>query len=483
MKKIENKVMLITYSDSMGKNLKELDQIVGRHFSKAIGGIHILPFFPSSGDRGFAPVDYHKVDPAFGDWEDVEKLAENYYLMFDYMINHISAQSEYYKDFLEKKEASKYKDLFIRYKDFWENGEPTEEEVDVIYKRKPRAPYVDAVFADGTTEKIWCTFDEEQIDINCETAVAKEFIKDNLQTLCAHGAALIRLDAFAYATKKAGTSCFFVEPQVWEFLHECDQIIAENKVLLLPEIHEHYTMQTRIAEKDYYVYDFALPMLLLNALYYGKTEYLKNWLEICPRKQFTTLDTHDGIGVVDVKDLLPDEEIERTKEDIFQYGANVKKIYNTAAYNNLDIYQVNCSYFSALGDDDASYLLARAVQFFAPGIPQVYYVGLLAGRNDLQLLEETKVGRNINRHYYDLEEVEREVQRPVVQKLISLMEFRNSHEAFGGSFEMLPCEDGKLEIVRKNGNAKVLLKADFKQKDFEIYYTENESQDLVKYSI
>lgn len=120
----------------------------------------------------------------------------------------------------------------------------------------------------------------------------------------------------------------------------------------------------KIAKEDYYVYDFALPMLLINALYYGQTQYLKHWFEICPRKQFTTLDTHDGIGVVDVKDLLPDEEIGRTKEDIFKFGANVKKIYNTAAYNNLDIYQVNCSYYSALGDEDDAYLLARAVQFF-----------------------------------------------------------------------------------------------------------------------
>ena len=142
MKKLENKCMLITYSDSMGNNLKDLYQVLDRYFKDAVGGVHILPFFPSSGDRGFAPMDYHKVDEAFGDWSDVEKLADDYYLMFDYMINHISAHSAYYKDFLEKKDASEYADLFIRYKDFWENGEPTEEQVDAIYKRKPRAPYV-----------------------------------------------------------------------------------------------------------------------------------------------------------------------------------------------------------------------------------------------------------------------------------------------------------------------------------------------------
>lgn len=114
--------MLITYSDSMGHNLADLNEILDKYFKDAVGGIHILPFFPSSGDRGFAPMDYHKVDPAFGDWNDVEHLAEKYYLMFDYMINHISAQSPYYKDFLEKKDASEYHDLFIRYKDFWEMG-------------------------------------------------------------------------------------------------------------------------------------------------------------------------------------------------------------------------------------------------------------------------------------------------------------------------------------------------------------------------
>lgn len=460
--------MLITYSDSMGNDLKDLEKVLDTYFKEEVAGVHILPFFPSSGDRGFAPIDYHRVDPAFGTWDDVERLAGKYYLMFDYMINHISARSEYYKDFLSKKDASDYRDLFIRYKDFWENGEPTKEQVDAIYKRKPRAPYVEAHFADGTTEKVWCTFDEEQIDINCKSESAKAFIRDNLETLCRHGAALIRLDAFAYATKKAGTSCFFIEPDVWDFLRECEKIVEPYGVKLLPEIHEHYTMQKKIAQKDYYVYDFALPMLLINALYYGQTQYLKNWLTICPRRQFTTLDTHDGIGVVDVKDLLPDEEIMRTKEDIFKFGANVKKIYNTAAYNNLDIYQVNCSYYSALGDDDDSYLLARAVQFFAPGIPQVYYVGLLAGKNDLKLLEETKVGRNINRHYYSLEEIEREVRRPVVQRLTELMRLRNTHPAFSGECILEECADDKLVIRRQAGEAFAILRADFREKKFAI---------------
>ena len=333
---------------------------------------------------------------------------------------------------------------------------------------------MDAVFADGTREKIWCTFGEEQIDLNLQSDCGKSFVKENLEALCKHGISIVRMDAVGYATKKAGSSCFFVEPEIWNVLKNAQDIVSPFGCMVLPEIHEHYTMPIKIEKHGYYVYDFALPMLLLNALYYGQTQYLKNWLTICPRKQFTTLDTHDGIGVVDVKDLLPDEEIERTKEDIFKFGANVKKIYNTAAYNNLDVYQVNCTYYSAVGDDDASYLLARAVQFFAPGIPQVYYVGMLAGKNDLKLLEETKEGRNINRHYYSVDEIEKEIERPVVQKLLAMMRFRNEAEAFDGSFELLPCSEQELKIRRCSSNGDVAeLHADFAGKSFRILHNGN----------
>ena len=140
MKKTENKIMLIVYPDSLGENLKELEQIIKDYFQEAIGGLHILPFFPSSADRGFAPETYETVDPVFGTWEDIEKLSDQYYVMCDYMINHISAHSRYYQDFLQKKDNSEYRDLFIRYPKFWKKGEPTKEQIDVIYKRKPKAP-------------------------------------------------------------------------------------------------------------------------------------------------------------------------------------------------------------------------------------------------------------------------------------------------------------------------------------------------------
>lgn len=478
-KKMTNEIMLITYADSLGKDLKDLKYVLDTYLQGVIGGVHILPFFPSSGDRGFAPMTYQEVDSVFGTWTDIQDIAKDYYLMYDFMINHISKQSVYFQDFLKNKDKSPYYDYFIRYSDFWPNGSPTEEQVDLIYKRKPRAPFIEATFADGSKEKIWCTFDEEQIDLDVRKTATLQFIKENLVFLCQHGASIIRLDAFAYATKKMDTTCFFVEPDTWEIIEYCQDIVNEYGVELLPEIHEHYTIQFKIANHDYYIYDFALPMLVLHTLYHHTSRRLIDWIKMSPKKQFTTLDTHDGIGVVDVKDLMSDEEIERTRESLYEKGANVKKIYSTAAYNNLDIYQINCSYYSALGHQDDAYLLARAIQFFAPGIPQVYYVGLLAGKNDIELLEKTKQGRDINRHYYSLGEIDAEIQRPVVQKIFKIMRFRNTYPAFNGDiFVDNQGEDDKIRIEHQKEGALAILIADLQTYQFTIEYKDIEINEM-----
>ncbi|EGS0852319.1 sucrose phosphorylase, partial [Listeria monocytogenes] len=426
---IKNKAMLITYSDSLGKNMEELSKVMETYFEDAVGGIHLLPFFPSTGDRGFAPSDYTTVDSDLGSWEIIEKLGEKYYLMFDFMINHISRESLFFQDFKKEHLNSKYKDMFIRINDFFPPGRLNEKDLDLIYKRKDKAPFQEVEFADGGTELVWNTFGEEQIDLDVTAEVTKEFIRQTIKNMAAHGCSILRLDAFAYAIKKLDTNDFFVEPEIWDLLDEVKAEAAKYDMELLPEIHEHYSIQMKIANHDYYIYDFALPMVMLYSLYSGRVERLAKWLEMSPMKQFTTLDTHDGIGVVDARDLLTDEELDYTSAELYKIGANVKKIYSSEKYNNLDIYQINSTYYSALGDDDKSYLLARVIQCFAPGIPQIYYVGLLAGKNDIDLLEETKEGRNINRHYYTIDEIKNEVKRPVVKALCNLLRFRNTSEA------------------------------------------------------
>ncbi|WP_270281181.1 sucrose phosphorylase [Enterococcus faecalis] len=475
--KIKNEAMLITYADSLGKNMGELKQVLDKHLQGVIGGVHLLPFFPSTGDRGFAPSDYTTVDPALGTWEDVEELGEDYYLMFDFMINHISRESKFFQDFKKNHEQSPYKEMFIRIHEFFPENRPTQEDIDLIYKRKDKAPFQTVEFADGTTEEVWNTFGEEQIDLDVTKEVVKEFIRETIKDMANHGCSLIRLDAFAYAIKKLDTNDFFVEPDIWELLDEVRQEAAKYDVELLPEIHEHYSIQMKIANHDYYIYDFALPMVTLYSLYSGKSERLANWLKMSPMKQFTTLDTHDGIGVVDARDLLTDEELDYTSEELYKVGANVKKVYSSANYNNLDIYQINSTYYSALGDNDRSYLLARAIQVFAPGIPQIYYVGLLAGKNDIELLEATKEGRNINRHYYDLAEIEEEVQRPVIQQLFVLLKFRNESAAFDldGTIEVATPSESEIVITRKNknGSDSATLTANLDTKEFII-----ESKDI-----
>ncbi|MFB0637984.1 sucrose phosphorylase [Candidatus Phytoplasma solani] len=474
--KIQNKVMLITYADSLGKNIKDVHQVLKQHFGSAIGGVHLLPFFPSTGDRGFAPCDYTVVDPLFGNWSDIEKLSQDYYLMFDFMINHVSRQSVMYRDFEKNHKNSKYKDFFLRWEQFWRQAtgknRPNQADIDLIYKRKNKTPITPINFDDGTSENLWNTFGDEQIDINVHSQVAKDFIKQTLQDMVKHGASFIRLDAFAYAIKKIDTNCFFVEPEIWDLLGEIRDILKPLAAEILPEIHEHYTILKKISDHGYFIYDFALPMVTLYTLYSGQTKRLADWLKKSPMKQFTTLDTHDGIGVVDARDILTSEEIKYTSKKLYQIGSNVKKTYSSTSYNNLDIYQINSTYYSALGNDDNAYLLSRVFQVFAPGIPQVYYVGLLAGLNDIELLEKTKEGRNINRHYYSLQEIEKEVKRLVVQKLLHLLTWRNQFAAFDldGSIEITTPTQTTIKIIRQDRTKTniAVLKADALAKTFSI---------------
>lgn len=480
MKRIENKIMLITYADSLSKNLAELDEVMGRYFPGLFGGLHILPFFPSSGDRGFAVVEYDSVDPAFGTWEDIDRLGREYYLMVDFMLNHASVRCMEFKDYMEHGDDSPYRDLFIHWNEFWPDGEPSEEELAVLYRRKEQGPYFEFTRKDGKTVKLWNTFFAEQVDINPYTAATRDYYERNLRRLADH-APLIRFDAFAYASKRPGTSCFFVEPEIWDVLEIGMAPLKESGAEILPEIHENYQIQMKMAERGYWVYDFALPMLLLHGLKTGRTDRLIHWLKICPRKQFTTLDTHDGIGVVDVAGLLTDEEIELVQKDVGRITKPAEEYMKFPSFIKKDdgrkqTYQLMCTYYSALDGDDEAYLLARLVQFYAPGIPQVYYVGLLAGENDIEALKRGEEPRSINRHTYSSEEIEEAVSSPLLVRMFEVMRFRNSYPAFSGDISVDDeLESGLLSVVWRQGEYRTALRADFRKKSYRITYYDVES--------
>lgn len=475
MKKIENKIMLITYGNTLGKDLKHLDYILMEYFDGLFGGLHILPFYPSSGDRGFAVINYDIVDPSLGTWDDIDHLSNQYYLMADFMLNHVSIRSDEFKDYMENGNTSPYRDMFIHWNEFWPNGEPSEEDLEIMYRRKEAGPYLEFTRKDGKKVKLWNTFFEEQVDINPYSKATQEYFEKNLGLLAKH-VPLIRFDAFAYASKRPGTSCFFVEPEIWEILEIGMKPLRPHGTEMLPEIHENYTIQLKMAERGYWVYDFALPMLLLHGLKTGRTDRLIHWLNICPRKQFTTLDTHDGIGLVDVVGLLTDEEIDFVKDDVDEITKEAKpyikmpSMIKTSGKKALR-YQLGCTYYSALRCDDDAYLLARIVQFYTPGIPQVYYVGLLAGENDIDALKRGEELRSINRHTYTEEEIKEAVKKPMLQRMYQIMRFRNEYPAFDGDITVGDDKkDGTLCITWRKDSYYTTLNADFKTKSYTITY-------------
>jgi sucrose phosphorylase len=467
---LSNKVQLITYPDSLGSNLLELHFVLRKYLRNAIGGVHILPFFPSSADRGFAPLTYDEVDPAFGIWEDAEHIGRDFDLVVDFMVNHISRQSVFFQDYIERGNESPYADMFLSFNKLSPDGELSEDDLAKVYTRKPRPPFTTIQRPDGSREKIWCTFDYEQIDLDYNSPVTRKIVRNYLIRIARSRPKMIRLDAFAYTTFKLGTNCFFLEPEVWELLDWFKGFTEPFDVEILPEVHEHHKYHLKLAEHEYWTYDFALPMIMLHTLYHHTNRQLLDWLRICPRKQITTLDTHDGLGVVDVADLMTQEDIDRTVKGLYEKGSNIKRIYSGEAYKNLDIYQVNCTYYSALEDNDDSYLAARAIQFFCPGIPQVYYVGLLAGRNDIKLVERTKNGRDINRHGYSLDEIEQEIKRPVVQRLLRLMTFRSYYPAFNGEFKIESSPEDQVVLTWRKGKHNTTLHVDLNNYTTRITY-------------
>lgn len=465
MRTIHNKAMLITYPDSLGGDLKALDRVLTRHMEGAFGSLHILPFFPSSGDRGFSPTTYDKVEPIFGDWADIRALAGRYTLMCDMMVNHISRQSMEFMDYQANGNASPYASMFFDYDAFW-GGEPPAEEYAMLYKRSDKPLFVEIKLPDGTSKRLWCSFSEQQIDLDTDDAVTRQYIMTNLEQLGQHGISIVRLDAYGYITKVRGTNCFFVEPKVWELIAACESLLSQNQMTLLPEVHDRYETALKIAEHGYYTYDFVLPMLMLHTLTSHSAAAMKRWFAIAPRTQFTVLDTHDGVGVYDAAGIVSDAEAE----------AVIKRIEHKLSYSYKPIdeskkkyrksYQLYGTYYAMLDEDDRAYLLARALQLFAPGIPQVYYVGLLAGANEPDFPIEDH--RFINRKNYTEAELESAFQKPIVQKILMLLRMRNTHPAFTGELSIGDTADNIIMLCWKQGVHCAAITADLTTYAFHI---------------
>ena len=447
---LRNAVQLICYPNRIGSNLADLSTAIEHHFADAIGGVHILPFFPSNADGGFSPLTHKEVDPEFGNWEDIERISSKYDLCCDLTVNHISDESVEFRDFVQNGYASEYADLFVHVDKY---GEITPDDLAKIHIRKEKEPFREVQFANGQKGRVWCTFTEHQIDLNWDSALTHKLMENYIGFLSQRGVKLFRLDAFGYTTKKIGTSCFLVEPDVYRNLDWINGVAQLHGAETLPEVHNHSSYQYAISRRNMHPYGFALPPLLLYSLLDANSIYLKHWLRMCPRNMVTVLDTHDGICIPDVEGVLPDEKIRALIDNISARSADPILRRSAANIHSVGaIYQLTCTFYDALMQNDDAYIAARAIQFFTPGIPQVYYVGLLAGCNDNALMEETGELRDINRHYYSMEEVDEAVQQPVVQRLLTLMRFRSQYPAFDGHFELNYSNNSSVSMAWRHGD-------------------------------
>ena len=360
--------------------------------------------------------------------------------------------------------------MFFYYEAFF-GGEPDPEELAKLYRRSDKPLYQEITLPDGTVKKLWCSFSAEQIDLDTNHPMTREYIMNSLKFLGTKGISVVRMDAYGYITKVRDTNCFFIEPQVWVLIRSMEDLLEQQDMTLLSEVHDRYETALKISKQGYYTYDFVLPLLTLHTILNKTTHQLKHWLSICPRNQFTVLDTHDGIDVFDAEGHVSREEEERILERVEPNLSYSYKPTDMSRRKHWRSYQLYCTYYSVMEENDAAYALARAIQLFAPGIPQVYYVGLLAGCSDLSF--DPADHRFINRHNYTVEEVEQEVQRPIVQKILSMLRLRNTHPAFDGELEIGDTADDKLLFTRRVGEEVVSLEADLQDYSMTIRYTEN----------
>ncbi len=475
---MKNQTQLITYVDRLsGGGFAALAALLRGPLEGLFGGVHVLPFFePIDGaDAGFDPSDHTSVDARLGDWDDVAALARDAGLMADLIVNHVSRDSPQFRDLLAHGASSAYADLFLTRERVFPHG-ASPAELAAIYRPRPGLPFTEIRLADGTTRHFWTTFTSNQIDIDVTQPPGREYLDRVLALFAANGVRMVRLDAIGYAVKKPGTTCFMI-PETYAFIADLSRRVRALGMEALVEIHSYYRKQIEIARHVDWVYDFALPPLVLHAFAFRTAAPLQEWLRIRPRNAVTVLDTHDGIGIVDIgadrdepdlPGLVPPDELDALVEIIHRNSGESSRRATGASASNLDLYQVNCTFYDALARHDLSYLLARAIQFFVPGIPQVYYVGLLAGHNDVELLSRSGVGRDINRHYFERAELEAALSRPVVQNLCALIRLRNTHPAFGGDFSFAAPSAAELVMRWQAGAEFAELRIDFRTQSYRL---------------
>ncbi|BAN03569.1 putative sucrose phosphorylase [Ilumatobacter coccineus YM16-304] len=513
---LPNRVMLNAYPDSIDGDLAGTVRMLQRpEFTDAFGLFYVLPsIFNSDLDRGFSIIDYD-LNSDLASAEDLAALDElGIMLKFDMVLNHLSVGSPQFQDLLKHGDDSAFRDFFIDWNEFWEGeGElhadghvvPSPEHLDRLFMRKPGLPILQVRFPDGSDRFYWNTFYQRvetidgersylgQMDLNAESPRVWTFYRETFEKLARYGAKIVRLDAFAYLHKAVGDTNFFNTPGTWDHLDRLRTISEENGLVLLPEIHGEYgtKIHEELSDRDYPVYDFFFPGLVIDAIDSASNTHLLRWIDEIIERDIATvnmLGCHDGIPVIDLKGgptgqgLLPDATIEAMISRLLERGGRVKNLYG-ADGTKVSYYQVNATFFSALGESDARLRLARAIQLFVPGTPQVWYLDLFAGANDVEAADRAGADghKEINRTNLSAADVEAGLARPIVLDQLEMIRLRNASPAFDGRFEVVPTDDTRLQLRWQNGSTVALLDADLATERFTITHEHDGHTEILGY--
>lgn len=494
----ESDVVLITYADQFHQcnenNLTTLRGFYQRWLGDVFSHIHLLPFYPWSSDDGFSVVDYHQVAPSSGSWQDISQLNQITKLMFDFVCNHISAQSEWFQGYLNGNK--KYQDFFIS----------VDPKTDLSAVTRPRALPLLTPFtlAEGSQQYIWTTFSADQIDLNFANPQVLLAMVDVLIHYLQQGADYVRLDAVGYMWKTIGTSCIHLEKThllVKLFRALVDEI-APGTVLITETNVPHNDNVAYLGnghDEAQMVYQFPLPPLVLHAIHSGSAQVLSRWANTLSESDnpdttwFNFLASHDGIGLNPLRGILPEEEILQLVDHLEQEGAMVSWKYNPDGTRSP--YEINVTYMDALSQRNSSdeqrlarFILAHAILLTFPGVPAIYVQSILGSRNNYSGVESLGYNRAINRQKYVLEEIETQLgdehhlRHKTFNQLIHLIGVRKREASFhpASSFAVNCASDSILVIHRSSqcGN-NLLALFNLKDNECEFFLPNNNFHELI----
>ena len=489
----EKDSMLITYADTILDEgevpLATLGKFLKNYVKDAIKTIHILPFFPFTSDDGFSVVDYSKVNPDFGDWCDVERIAEDYGLMVDSVANHVSRSSRWFQGYLNGEKP--YTEYFI-------TSDPSQDYSSVT---RPRALPLLTAFQTKDGEKwLWTTFSDDQIDLNFKCPELLVEIISSVLQYAEHGARFIRLDAIGFIWKELGTTCMH--------LRQCHEIIKLIRIIL-----EDYApgvmliTETNVPQKDnvsYFgdddeammVYQFPLPPLVMYTLLSGSSKHLSNWVETLYRPEgkatyFNFLSSHDGIGMRPVDGILNEKEKELLVSSCLRNGGKVS--YKNNGDGTQSPYELNIVYLDALkgeNDDEETlkrkFLAAMTILLSLKGVPGIYIHSLLGSRNDYKGVAQSGIPRRINREKLDYKTLSKELdedgfRHDIFSYLISLLNTRKNTDAFSpyAKERVLSFGDQVFALKREGEEKSVVVVVNVSSEDAEISSEELNGRDLI----